>query len=273
MKHVLLFLAILATWTSRDAMGDENPAVAKLVTDAVDFSQPFTVGVYFSILPEWYLYWKNPGDAGLSVAVTWSLPEGFVAGDLQYPTPEKIVHGDVVAYGYHNTLLLTATITPPPGYRSRAQDSITARINWLVCSERCVPGKATLSMILTPPSEGDRKYASALRDQFLPRMPLNIGQIGVSVSDGVVLDADHGSVIRITLEGAGGKGISDFFPEPLEDAVIDFRKITVSSEKITIPFSGYSTSVHIPQIAGLLMAGGKGYALRCTVRQSSSSNK
>ena len=79
-------------------------------------SQPFKVRLHFSIQPGWYLYWKNPGDAGLSVAVTWSLPEGFSAGDLEYPTPDKIVYGDIVAYGYYNELLLSTTITPPVMY-------------------------------------------------------------------------------------------------------------------------------------------------------------
>ena len=64
---------------------------ASLVADTtgVSVGKPFTVGVLLKIDPGWHIYWKNPGDAGLPTKVKWTLPDGFTAGELRYPTPHE----------------------------------------------------------------------------------------------------------------------------------------------------------------------------------------
>src|SRR4051794_3025095 len=86
---------------------------AKLLADvsAIQPGQPFTVGVLLTIEPGWHVYWKNPGDSGLSTSAKWTLPEGFKAGDLQFPVPTRFdLEGGLVNYGYHDEVMLTATI-------------------------------------------------------------------------------------------------------------------------------------------------------------------
>ena len=39
------------------------------------------------IEPGWHTYWRNPGDSGLATSVSWVLPKGVTAGELQWPTP------------------------------------------------------------------------------------------------------------------------------------------------------------------------------------------
>ena len=59
-----------------------------------------TVGFHVELAPGWFLYWLNPGDASLAPVVRWQFPTGFEAGRLRFPTPQKIVHGDIVTYGF-----------------------------------------------------------------------------------------------------------------------------------------------------------------------------
>src|SRR5438270_12740141 len=64
---------------------------ADLVTDAtaVQPGKAFTVGIRLKIKPGWHVYWINPGDSGAPTTVKWKLPEGFVAGPVQFPVPQK----------------------------------------------------------------------------------------------------------------------------------------------------------------------------------------
>src|SRR5207248_2595837 len=39
--------------------------------------------------PGWHTYWKNPGQSGLPTTVTWELPPGVSAGEIQWPVTTK----------------------------------------------------------------------------------------------------------------------------------------------------------------------------------------
>ncbi len=115
---------------------------------AIKPGEPFTAGVLLKMKPGWHTYWSNPGDAGLPTRVQWILPAGFTASDLRFPVPTRIDDpGGIVVYGYPGEVLLTSTITPPSQVDS-AGVPISAKVNWLCCSENCIPGKATLNLQL-----------------------------------------------------------------------------------------------------------------------------
>ena len=74
---------------------------------------PFTVALYFEMEEGWHNYWRNAGDSGLPTEVEWSLPEGFSAGEIQWPVPERIVAYPLVDYGYSGEVALLVEISPP----------------------------------------------------------------------------------------------------------------------------------------------------------------
>jgi thiol:disulfide interchange protein DsbD len=54
---------------------------------AIEPGGTFQLGVLFKMAPDWRVYWKNPGDAGLATSVRFRLPEDFKAGELHWPAP------------------------------------------------------------------------------------------------------------------------------------------------------------------------------------------
>ena len=44
--------------------------------------QTFWVGVRLRIKQHWHVYWRNPGDSGEAVSITWRLPPGFTASPI-----------------------------------------------------------------------------------------------------------------------------------------------------------------------------------------------
>ncbi len=101
------------------------------------------------IQPEkgWHVYWRNPGDSGLPTKLVWpQLPEGIVAGDIQWPFPEEHTLGDLTNYGYGEDTLLPFSLSVAAGAASPV--ALQVRAEWLVCADVCIPGKADLALSL-----------------------------------------------------------------------------------------------------------------------------
>ena len=126
-----------------------EPVTAKLLSEnkAVEAGQPFWVAVELKMQPGWDTYWQNPGDAGIPTKIDWHLPQGFHAGPIQWPYPEKISDGTMVGFGYTNSVTLLTKITPPKSYKGEKID-LKADVSWLACKDSCMPGNATLDLTL-----------------------------------------------------------------------------------------------------------------------------
>src|SRR5580698_5329763 len=81
--------------------------------DTVRPGRPFTVALRLVHQPEWHTYWVNPG-TGLATSLKWTLPPGWKASEILWPTPEILKDGTgaIIGDGFHGDLLMPVTITP-----------------------------------------------------------------------------------------------------------------------------------------------------------------
>ena len=112
------------------------------------------------IRPGWHTYWQNPGMAGLPTSINWILPQGIKAGSILWPTPERIVTGGIVDYGYRNQVTL---LVPLAIASNAAPGSLPAQadISWLVCAEMCIPEEAKIDIDLSKPAGIPALFAEA----------------------------------------------------------------------------------------------------------------
>jgi DsbC/DsbD-like thiol-disulfide interchange protein len=150
LAFAFLACAILPRGASAQTVDGVELVQASLLADttAITPGKPFTVGLRLQMAPHWHTYWQYSGDAGLPTKIKWQLPEGFQAGPIQWPVPEKIVSGgDIENYGYSDEVVLLTEITPPaqlpPG-----DVTLKAKADWLVCASICVPGSKQLDVTL-----------------------------------------------------------------------------------------------------------------------------
>ena len=122
---------------------------AELVAEraAIAPGQTVTVALVQRIIPHWHTYWLNPGESGLPTEIAWTLPEGWAAGPIQWPTPQRIPVGPLVNYGYEDLAVLLVDVTAPAGAKA-GMAHLKAEANWLVCEEICVPETVTLALDL-----------------------------------------------------------------------------------------------------------------------------
>ncbi len=109
---------------------------------------PTQAGLYFKLEPGWHVYWKNAGDSGEAPRVRWTLPDGINAGDIKFPAPKRLPLGPLMDFGYEDEVLfpieLSATKAALKPTKNIQSLPIHAKVDWLVCREVCIPGKAEL---------------------------------------------------------------------------------------------------------------------------------
>ncbi len=96
----------------------------------------------------WHVYWKNPGDSGLPLELQWTLPEGFEAGEIVYPTPEKIPVGPLANYGHHGAPVFLVPVTAPQAAIIGEAVEVGLKATWLICEEICVPEEGAFALSL-----------------------------------------------------------------------------------------------------------------------------
>jgi thiol:disulfide interchange protein/DsbC/DsbD-like thiol-disulfide interchange protein len=153
LKHFVAALgatfALLAALPGGIAAADKTPHVeASLLAEPATVApgQTFRAGLRLKLEPHWHVYWKNPGDAGLPVSISWTLPEGAVAGPILWPYPSPIEIPPLMDYGYHDEVLLPFDITAPAKAAVGSRLELKAKAKWLVCKEICLPGSAELAL-------------------------------------------------------------------------------------------------------------------------------
>ncbi|MGH6926101.1 MAG: protein-disulfide reductase DsbD domain-containing protein [Propylenella sp.] len=124
-------------------------------------------GIEFALEPGWYTYWRNPGEAGVPPAFDFSGSENVADVAVLYPTPERYDDGTSVSLIYRDEVVFPLAVTP-----ARPGEPVTLSVEAVfgVCSEVCVPTRASAAATLPPAAPHDA-LSEALLERFLARVP------------------------------------------------------------------------------------------------------
>jgi thiol:disulfide interchange protein len=147
-KILLCAALLLAAAPAAAAPARADHIEAELVAENTAWLPGATQWVALRLAPEtgWHTYWRNPGDSGLPTTLQWTLPEGFRAGEIQWPYPAMHALGELTNYGYDGETLHLVAIEVPPDLAGPA--TLRALAKWLVCKDICIPGSAELALTL-----------------------------------------------------------------------------------------------------------------------------
>jgi DsbC/DsbD-like thiol-disulfide interchange protein len=157
-----LFAALLAGASAAEALH----VTASLITDGANPArdQPLWVGLRMRQQTGWHTYWKNPGDAGMPTRIEWTLPEGWSASGIVWPAPSRLPVGPLASYGYEGDLVLPVKLMPATGWDRITPVQISARANWLVCKDVCIPEDGSFTLKLPAnPAPAERSLFAAWR--------------------------------------------------------------------------------------------------------------
>ncbi len=122
-------------------------AAVRLVSasEAVGDLLQLRLGLEFELAPGWKTYWRSPGDGGLPPALDWTGSGNLGEARLTWPAPARFTILGIDSVGYEDSLLLPMDVeVAEPGEPVR----IALRVDYLTCSDICVPQSADLALIL-----------------------------------------------------------------------------------------------------------------------------
>lgn len=158
LRQVLGLVALSAMPVLLNAQPAANFVKAEAMT-SVESAKPgdtVSIGVQFSIDPDWHIYWKNPGESGFATEVAWKVePAGLAeVGPTLYPAPISFTSpGDLVSFGYEDKVLLINKVKIPATAKIGDKITLAGEARWLMCSDRCIPGEAKVSVSITVAEE------------------------------------------------------------------------------------------------------------------------
>ncbi|MDZ4791704.1 MAG: protein-disulfide reductase DsbD family protein [Hyphomicrobiales bacterium] len=220
-------------------------------TATVSPGQEFWVAVRQKIDPGWHTYWINPGDAGEPLTLNWTLPEGFQAGEIQWPLPEAIPVSSLVNYGYSNNAAMLVKMRAPDTLQGNAV-TISALAKWLVCEEVCIPEEGAVSLTLAVAQTAGAAMGSAEADDI----QRHAAKLPVASPWPAVVRTSGDKVLLSLSANSGGK-TARFFPltwGQIDNAAPQI--ISSTPQALTINMQrGELKTANIDELRGLLVTG------------------
>ncbi len=226
------------------------------------------VGIYFKLEPGWHIYWKNPGDAGEPPHIQWMLPKGITAGPMQFPAPKRLPLGPLMDYGYENEVLFPLKLHVADGVKAGSV-ALHAKVDWLVCRERCIPGKAEFEVqknvyvglyeILTPKDISlSQRFFEGDNSKSLPAIPKPLPASAKAIFQ------PSPTGFRLAIETGQKEIEATFFPE--DQDILDNpapQKFTPTAAGLILDLKkDANLSANPTQLRGVLeLSGGRAYEI------------
>ena len=201
----LMFLG-LATLSARAAATE-----AQLILSA-DSARPgdtIMAGIHLTIQPNWHIYWRNPG-IGIPPAITWNLPPGITAGEIQWPVPTKLPAEDLTTYIYELDVVLlvplkiSADAKPGP-------IQLKARVDWQECYKLCINAHGDVQADLTIGKDQSASPEAPLIESWQKKLPTVKPDLAAHASWEGPANGDTRGVL-FDWPGSGKIKEADFYP-------------------------------------------------------------
>ena len=129
------------------------------------------IGLKANLLPEWKIYWRNPGDAGLPPKIKWEAGNNIKSMNLQFPNPKRFKFFGIETFGYENEVIFPIVIE-----RLNKNKKISGQLLFeaQVCAEICVPVSFNYDLSkLTKNYKNNSKLSDILK--YKSKVPKNVG--------------------------------------------------------------------------------------------------
>ena len=129
------------------------------------------IGLKANLLPEWKIYWRNPGDAGLPPEIKWEAGNNIKSMNLQFPNPKRFKFFGIETFGYENEVIFPIVIE-----RLNKNKKISGQLLFeaQICAEICVPVSFNYDLSkLTKNYKNNSKLSDILK--YKSKVPKNVG--------------------------------------------------------------------------------------------------
>ena len=215
---VLAWLLGVTPWVqaAESVWVSSGMAKARIITPAsgIVSGEALDVGVELELPEGWHTYWRNPGDSGEPVSLTWSGQGLKSSSKIRWPIPDRIPYGPLVNLGYKESVLLTQRLAFENLVGVDAIE-LTVSGRWLVCEAVCIP--ETKVMTLTLPVVEQAAVNPELKVRF-DQLPLPQRAAGISETRWL---SQTDLEIRLNFPGIDLSRLDGLYFLPFEEGVLD----------------------------------------------------
>jgi DsbC/DsbD-like thiol-disulfide interchange protein len=182
--------------------------------------QTAMLGVVFNIAEPWHIYWIGQNDTGSAPEFKFKWPKGFEAKPFQWPGPTRhVAPGDILDHIYEHQVTVLIPVAVPGDAVAGSEVTISADLDWLVCSDVCVPESGSVTLKLPVIKAGSADFARLARTTDAPLIDAARAALPKPLpTDGSVKVELDG--MTATIRAAGAK-LLQFMPlrecSPIED--------------------------------------------------------
>lgn len=213
----------------------------------IQAGQPFWLALEFRLAEHWHIYWQNPGDSGLAAQLQWDLPQGFAAGPIHWPPPQRIAMEGLMNYGYENQATLLIPVTVPETLEAGQELLIGLNAGWLICHDICIPESGDFMVkVRTGETAAPGENATAI-EQALQALPQRAERPDIFRENNGMLE------VEATLPPSGAAGADPALREvyfyPKEAGVIRHNAAQRwSQDAATIRLAAERDSLPLPEV-------------------------
>lgn len=253
----LVLMALSALPTRAQIWQGKTVSHISLVSGPVTPGKGFTLGIRLQLEPGWHTYWSTPGDAGTAMVAELVDAPDYVATPLRFPTPHKMVSEDLVTYGYEEDVVFLMGIKPRNG---NASHHFKVKVNWLACSNVCLPAEALLSFDIDSLVASQTVEDQRLLDRWTARLPqpgagFNLDKCGGTYT----VTNDNKFDVFIKFYQTAPNTITDFFPDDQEDVVTEYNSVKATPDGVTMVVEPSTAATKLTRITGVALIGTTGY--------------
>jgi len=155
---ILLWLtAVTSALATSSLPVDTGKVEASLLSShyTVAPGQVFQIALKTELDDHWHTYWRNPGDSGEPVQISWTVPDIVTAAEITWPLPDTIPTGPIINYGFEDAPLFPVDFTVADDAPIGSVIEIEAAVYYLVCKDICIPENGMLRIVLQVAEEAE----------------------------------------------------------------------------------------------------------------------
>ncbi len=131
------------------------------------------LGLEYELKEGWKTYWQSPGEGGFPQEINWQNSKNISSVEVLWPIPKYFEILGINSIGYSDKVIFPLKINLVNSLKSTL---VILDINYLVCKDICIPGKANLKLTI-PSGKGNlTKHAFSL-EKSLSQLPTNSNKL------------------------------------------------------------------------------------------------
>ncbi|MGJ8723759.1 MAG: protein-disulfide reductase DsbD family protein [Roseibacillus sp.] len=247
---------------------EETQASLLSEVSSIASGQPFTVALKLTHPEGWHSYYLNTGLIGEVLSTEWTLPEGFTAEYLGWPTPHLSSSFGFKTIGYEGTVHHLYKITPPANLTAGGTAEITLNSRWQICDDKgCVPEKTQqfLKLPITATSSPDPSLTAEFQ-KARAHYPTEAKDFNIKATE-------VSNIITVTVSPAGNLNADGlkFFDEDGQVSVQAPHVATMEGDTITLNLPRNQGNEFadpgpvLDQLTGILTDGTQSYLVETSI--------